>query len=120
MAFGRSGQRFFSSVSGGVFNLVTSFTQLKEFVQLHPVLQSNKACNSQWEGNLRQYTRCIGPLFNVFTSKDALRWVLFVRNIDARDWELHLRDPESGSFIQAYEAGEQGIVKVWWREHRWT
>ena len=31
----------------------------------------------------------------MFASIEALRWTLFVRNIDARGWELHLRDPES-------------------------
>ena len=49
--------------------------------------------------------------------------MLFVRNIDARGWELHLRDPLSrdnqtkylahgGSFHQACRAGELDIVKA--------
>ena len=47
----------------------------------------------------------------------------FVRNIDSRGWELHLRDPESGgnhtkylshggSFINECKAGEPEIVKA--------
>jgi len=66
---------------------------------------------------MRQYEHREEPLFDVFTSVESLRWVLFVRNIDARGWELHLRDPENsgiqtkylshgGSFIQAWKAGE--------------
>ena len=49
--------------------------------------------------------------------------MLFVRNIDARGWELHLTDSKSsgnqtkylshsGSFIQACQAGEMDIVKA--------
>jgi len=49
--------------------------------------------------------------------------VLFVRNIDARGWKLHLRDPESsgnqtkyssygGSFNQVCTTGELDIVKA--------
>jgi len=49
--------------------------------------------------------------------------VLFVRNIDALGWELHLRDPESSgnqteylyhgdSFLQVCKEGELDIVKA--------
>jgi len=117
------GQRFFSSVPNGVFNLVTSFSDLEEFGRLHCVIYSNKLSKSHWERNLLQYSHHAKPLFDLFTSTETLRWVLFVRNIDARDWELHLRDPlssgnqtkylsHSGSFIRACEAGEFDIVKA--------
>ena len=59
----------------------------------------------------------------MFTSIEAMRWVLFVRNIDARGWELHFRDPESignknkylshgDSFVNVCKAGELEIVKA--------
>ena len=54
------------------------------------MIQSNKKCNAQWEGNLHQYAHHAEPLFEVFTSKEALRWALFVRNMDARGWEFQL------------------------------
>ena len=49
--------------------------------------------------------------------------MLFVRNIDARSWELHFRDPESsgnqteyfshgGCFLQVCEAGDKDIVNA--------
>ena len=44
---------------------------------------------------MRPYAHHEEPLIDVFTSMEALRWVLFVRNIDARGWELHLRDLKS-------------------------
>ena len=40
-----TGQSFFSSVQNGVFNLVTSFIDLKEVVKLHEVIDSNKLAN---------------------------------------------------------------------------
>ena len=59
----------------------------------------------------------------MFTSIESLRWTLFFRNIDARAWELHLRDPRSGgkqtkyvshggSFLQACQAGELEIMRA--------
>jgi len=48
------------------------------------VMQANKQCNAHWERNLRQYALRAEPLFDVFTSEEALRWTLFMRNIDAR------------------------------------
>ena len=44
---------------------------------------------------MRQSAHHSEPLLNTFTSIEALRWKVFVRNIDARGWELHTRDPES-------------------------
>jgi len=118
-----SGRRFFSSVSNGVFNLISSHIELKEFGRLHQVIQSNKMCNAHWEGNLCQYAHYTEPLFNTFRSKEALRWVLFVRNIDARGWELHLRYPSSAdtkpiymphtrSLFQVCKDGDVGIMKA--------
>ena len=63
-------------------------------------MQSNKRCNAHWERNPRQYAHYPEPLFDVFTSKEALRRVLFVRNIDVRGWKLHLTDPTSESASQ--------------------
>jgi len=57
-----NGQKFFSKVQNGVFNLVTSFTNLKEFGRLHCVIQSNKLFNMHWEGNLHQYAHHAKPL----------------------------------------------------------
>jgi len=79
----RTGQIFFSSVPDGVFNLLSSFTNIEAFGRLHRVLQSNKLSKSHWGRNLRQYALHAEPLFNMFTSTEALRWVLFVRNIYA-------------------------------------
>jgi len=92
-------QIFFSSLPNGVFNLVTSFVDLKEFVKLHCVIDSNKPSKAHWERNLRQYAHRAEPLLDMFPSKDARRWTLFVRNIDARGWELHLRDPKSSGVV---------------------
>ena len=75
----------------GVFNLFSSFTELKEFGRLHSAIQSNVRCIAHWEGHLRQDAHHAEPLFDEFTSIEAQRWALFVRNIDARGWELHLR-----------------------------
>ena len=44
-----SGRIFFSSVPNGVFNLISSHTELKEFGRLHQVMQSNTKCNSHRE-----------------------------------------------------------------------
>ena len=68
-------------------------------------------------------TRTMQPLFDIFTSIEALRWTLFARNTDVRGWELRLRDTESkaiepkylshrGSFIRACQAGQLEIVKA--------
>ena len=72
---------------------------------------------------MRQYARRTEPLFDVFTSIEALRWKLFSRNIDERGWELHLRYPFSSgkqtkylshgdSFLRACKAGELDIMKA--------
>ena len=106
---------------------VTSFTSLEEFGRLHSVIGSNKPSKSHSGRTLRLYAHRAEPLFRVFTPIEALRWVLFVRNIDARGWELQLRDPESsgnqtkyvsygGSFLKACKARELDIVRLWWRE----
>jgi len=118
-----AGQIFFSSVPDGVFHLLSSFTHQEEFGRIHCVIDSNRLSKAHSERNLRQYSHHIEPLFNTFTSIEALRWVLFVKNIDARGCELYLRDPESGGnqteylsrseiFIQACKAGELDIVKA--------
>ena len=118
-----TGQIFFSSVPNGVFNIVTSCTSLEEFGRLHCVIDSNKPSASHRERTMRQYAHRTEPLFRVFTPIESLRCVLFVRNIDARGCELHLRDPKSdgnetkylshdSSFIQASQAGELEIVKA--------
>ena len=95
-----TGQRFFCSVPNGVFNLCSSFTDVKEFGRLVQVRQSSKLSNAHWERNLHQYAHRTDPQFNVFESKEALRWVLLVRNIHVRGWELRLRYP-SGTAVKA-------------------
>ena len=118
-----TGQRFFSSVPNGVFNLLSSSTELKDFVKLHSLIHPNKQCNAHCERHLCPDVHYSQPLFDVFTSIESLRWTLFVGNIDARGCELHLRDPYSrgnkteyfsdrDSFIQACQAGELDIVKA--------
>jgi len=74
--------------------LLSSFTSLEEFGRLHGVIDSNRLHKSHWERNLCKYAHRAEPLFIMFTSIEALRWTLFVRNINARGWEQHLRDPE--------------------------
>ena len=87
------------------------------------MIESNRQRKAHWERNLRQCAHHTDPLFNTFTSIESLRWTLFVRSIDVRGWELHLRDPKSrgnqtkylshgGSFIQACNAGELGIAEA--------
>ena len=78
-----TGEIFFSSVPNGVFNLISSSTELKDFAKLHSVIHFNKQCNAHWEHNLRPDVHNSKPLLDVFTSKEALRWTLLVRNIDA-------------------------------------
>ena len=63
-----AGQIFFSRVPNGVFNLLSSFTEMKEFGWLHCVTDSNKPCKSHWERNMHHYAHRAKPLFNVFTS----------------------------------------------------
>ena len=89
IAASSTGQRFFYRVPDGVFNRATSFTNIEDFGRLHGVIDSKKLSKSHWGRSLRQYAHRAEPLFNTFTSIDALRWTLFVRNIDARGWELH-------------------------------
>lgn len=48
----KSGQ-FFSRVPKGVFNLILSHTELKEFGRFHQMMQSNNKCNINCERNLR-------------------------------------------------------------------
>ena len=95
-----TGERFFCSAPNGVFNLCSSFTDVKEFERLHQVIQSSKLSNSHCERDLPQYAHRTDPLFNVFESKQALRWTLVVRTIDVRGWELRLRNP-SGTAVKA-------------------
>ena len=63
------GKTFFSSVPDGVFNLLSSFMEQKEFGRHHGAIQSSKQCNAHWERNLRQYVHHAEPLFRVFTPK---------------------------------------------------
>ena len=81
----------------GVFNNLSSFTSMEQFERLHCLIDSNKSCKSHWTRNFRQYEHNAEPLFSKFTSIDALRLTIFLRNIDARGWELHLRDSKSSS-----------------------
>ena len=80
---------------------IPSEPQRAEGVRATPPSDTVK-CNVRWDRNLRQCVDHTDPLFNVFESKEALRWVLFVRNIDARGWKLHMRDPESTGIQHKY------------------
>jgi len=109
----------------------TLLSDMKGFVKLHEVIQSNKMCKSHWERNLHQYVYKSDPLFNTFTSIEALCWVLFVRNIDARGWELHLRDsrvavtkpstcPMMVALFKPAKLESWTSRRLWWRERRWN
>jgi len=73
------GQRFFYSVPGGVFNLISSFTGLEEFGRLHCEIDSSKLIKSHREPSLCPYAHHAEPLFEVFTAFEAMPWTLFVR-----------------------------------------
>ena len=47
-------QIFFSTVPDGVFNLLSSYTNLKEFGRLYGVIDSNKLSKLHWERRLRE------------------------------------------------------------------
>jgi len=54
-----TGQRLFSSVPNGVFNLLSTLQlpqnlRMEAFGRLHCVIDSNKLSKSYWERNLRQ------------------------------------------------------------------
>ena len=120
----QGGDVFFASVPDGVFNHVVSLTKLKEFGKLHHVLASRRQCHAHWENNLRQYVHHTEPLFDEFSSVEALRWTLFKRKIDARNWELHITQKDhyakdkhkslthKESFTQVCQDGDLDIVKV--------
>jgi len=119
----RGGEVFFASVPNGVFNHMASLTKLKEFGKLHHVLASSRQCHAHWENNLRQYTHHAKPLFDEFTSVEALRWTLFKRKIDVRGWELHLEglktslgasisSTHTNSLLHVCEVGNLDIVRA--------
>ena len=88
---------FFSRVPDGCFNLLCSFmTDLEDYQSLHVVIHKNKQCEAHWEAHLRKYAQHAKPFFAVFTSLKSVRFVLFDRLIDVRDWELHLKGPPKG------------------------
>jgi len=78
-------------VPDGIFNLLSIFTDMKEFGRLHCVIDPNKPSKLHWKCNLRQYAHHAEPLLDIFTTIEALRWALFVRNFGAVGWELHVR-----------------------------
>ena len=101
-----TGQIFFSSMPDGVFNLLSSFTNLEEFGRLHCVIDSNRLSKAHLERNLRQYAHHTEPLFNRFPSIAAPRWTLLIRNIKRGGWELHFRDPRrSGNQTKGLSQG---------------
>ena len=120
----RGGEIFFARLPDGIFNLVSSFIKMNEFGKLHHVLHSSMLCHTHWEAHLRQYVHHTKPLFDEFTSIEALRWTLLVRKIDApRDWELHLEGPKGPdgkttilahwqSFAKVSEMGDLKLVKA--------
>jgi len=76
-------QQTLASSTGEIFVCsVSSSTELKDFAKLRSVIHSNKLCNAHWECHLCPDVRLSKLMFDVFTSIEALRWTLFVRNID--------------------------------------
>jgi len=115
-------------VPNGVFNLISSHTELKECGRLHQVMHSNKKCNAHCERNLRHFAYRTDQLFNAFESKEALHWVLFVRNINVRGWkstgenlrEKVLSSPMTTCVFKSLKMENWKLRRLWWREQRWT
>ena len=64
---------------------------LEDYKTLYNVIYKNKQGCAHWEANLRKYAHKAAPLFDVFTSVESLRFVLFSAMIDLPDCtELHL------------------------------
>ena len=77
-----SGKESLSSVPDGLFNAISAYMDLDDYQELHIVIHKNKHCEAHWENNLRRYAHQAKPLFDVFTSVESLRFVLFERKID--------------------------------------
>ena len=120
-----SAHGFFSSVPDGCFNCISSYTDLDDYESLHHVIHKNKQCKANWEAHLRQYAHHAKPLFDVFTSVKALRFVFDARKIDVRDWELqfliaknhygkgkHKYMTHKESFCDVCKEGHLDIVKA--------
>jgi hypothetical protein len=120
-----AGLVFLCNVTDVVFNRISSYVELKDFVTLHHVLASNKECRMHWEYHLRQHIDRTEQLFDEFTSLEALRWTVFTRKIDKRDFQLHLKGPRdtlrkgkhkylthNESFLKVCEDGELNIVRT--------
>ena len=108
------GQRFleFSRIPNGVFNLVISCIELKEFGKFHHVIRSSNQLNAHWNTNLVQYAHHAKPLFNVMPSVEALRWTLFKRKIDVRGWKLHLKGPKGPNGKATSLSHDDSILKI--------
>ena len=117
-------QDFLSSVPDGCFNAISSYMVLDDYECLHHVIHKNKQCEPHWLTNLRKYAHRAEPLFNSFTSVKSLRFVICIRKIDVRDWELQLflkdhygKDKHkslahSESFVKVCEEGDLDIVRA--------
>ena len=49
-----SAQTFFSRVPDGVWNLLSSWTDLDDYESLHHVIHKNKQCEAHWQVHLRK------------------------------------------------------------------
>ena len=116
-------ERFFSTLIPGLFNLTFSFLEQRDFGRFHQVYVSNPRCRSHWP-TLASTAQHTGPLFSVFSTVEALRWVIFTNGIDVRNWELHqiLKDElginkhqtftHSESFTKVCREGDLDIVRA--------
>ena len=111
------GERYLATTIPGLFNLTVGYLELKEFGIFVNVYQANARCRKHWPQLAQHVHRADPHLFSVFLSKAALRWVLFSKGIDARDWKLHLKVlgnllSHRHSFVRVCMQGDMDIVKA--------
>jgi len=63
-------------VPDGLFVLISSFLKLKEFALLFAAFHFNKDIEYHCERRLQEYAHHTKPLFDMFASKEALKWVI--------------------------------------------
>ena len=118
-----AGERFFSQVPAGVFNCIVQHLILEpDFVHLQEAIVSNtrgakSSGRLRWEKELRPSVQNAGQLLKLFISKAAVYWTIFDRNIDCRDWELKLPNPDfkyngRTSFMQCCAEGDMRMSRL--------
>ena len=105
-----AGEKYLAMAIPGPFNLTVSFLELEDFECFRHVHQTNESCYRHWPWLMSQ-------IFSVFLSKEALRWVIFTKGINARGWELHLkvldyRISHNASFAKVCREGDLDIVQA--------